>query len=112
MLVELLEHHVVLPGRDRLHRRRVGRVTRGALGQHDAPAGEESAHPVGPVLAVDEAVVVGLAELGLVGMEALQELVEGALPGGEVHRRRPRQDAVEIEQAGADGFREAERPGD
>ena len=74
-------------------------------------AGEEAAHAVGPVLAVDEAVVVELAELGLPGCEALQELVEGALPGGEVHRRRARQDAVEVEEAGADGVREAERPG-
>ena len=105
VLLELAEHQLVLAGGDGLHRRRVGGVARGPLRQHDAAAGEEPADAVGAVPAVDVGVVVGLGELTRPRVVGPEELVERAFPGGEVHGRRAREHAVEVEEAGADGVR-------
>ena len=75
--------------------------------------GEEGAHAVGPLLPVDVAVVVGVDVegherlAGLVGPPP-EVLVEHLLPGGGVDGGRPGQDAVEVEQAGADAVRKTE----
>src|SRR5207302_2380850 len=62
---------------------------------------------VGPLLAVDVALVVGVdveghEDLSGVVGPAPEEVVEHLLPGRGVHGGRPGQDPVEVEQAGAD----------
>ena len=84
------------------------RVDGAALRERDAAAGQEAANAVGAVLAVHVTVVVQLAERLLCGLVLPQEPVEGPLPRGEVDGRRLGEDAVEVEQADADGVRETE----
>src|SRR6266571_1422622 len=93
---------------DRLGRRRVVRI---AVGQLDSARGQERADAVVAWLAVDVPVVVGERvegdELlaGLLG--ALSQVrVEHLLPGGRVHLGGLGEDAVEIEEAGADPARQ------
>src|SRR4051794_10570938 len=89
-----------------------GRVVRLAFGQFDSAGGQERAHTVIARLAVDVLVVVGDRvegdELLAGALRALLEIrVEHLLPRGGVHLGRLREDAVEIEEAGADPARQA-----
>src|SRR5581483_1799467 len=75
--------------------------------------GQEGSDAVRPRLAVDVAVVVLVAVEGDERAARLrrpgpQEVVEHLLPGGGVDGGGLGQDAVEVEQAGADAVREAE----
>jgi hypothetical protein len=110
VLGQLGEHLLVLARGDALDGRSVRRVAGRTLRQRDPPAGQEGTDAVLAALAVDETVVVELAELRRPGLVGPQEFVEGALPRGHVHRRSPGEDAVEVEEAGTNGVREAERP--
>src|ERR671916_472835 len=49
--------------------------------------------------------------VAMAGIVAMQELVEGPLPRGEVDGRRLGEHTVEVEQAGTDRVREAEHAG-
>src|SRR6266487_7108980 len=93
---------------DGLGRRRVVRI---ALGQLDSARGQERANAVVARLAVDVPVVVGDrvegGELLAGSLGALAQVrVEHLLPGGGVHLGGRGEDAVEIEEAGADPARQ------
>src|SRR6266487_4146897 len=93
---------------DGLGRRRVVRI---ALGQLDSARGQERANAVVARLAVDVPVVVGDrvegGELLAGSLGALAQVrVEHLLPGGGVHLGGLGEDAVEIEEAGADPARQ------
>ena len=91
--------------------RAVGRVVRVALGEGDASRGEERPGAVGADPPVDVVLVVGVVERApgrtrgplVIG----EEPVEGPLPRGRMDRRRPREHAVHVEQAGPDRWRQA-----
>ena len=85
-----------------------------SLRQVDAAGLEERPHPVVPMLAVDVLVVVAdrveRHERLAVAVRALeQERVEDRLPRDRVHGGGLRENAVEVEQAGADLRRQAQR---
>ena len=80
----------------------LGAVVGRALGQVDAPRGDEVTHPVEAWLAID----VGEVVCGRVGLDGLdtgplsQEVVEHPVPGAHVHLDRRRQHPVEVEESG------------
>ena len=104
---DVLEEHLVLPIRQPADGLPIRRVVRVALGQLDASRSEEAPHAVEPTLAVDVPAVV------LVGVERherfrraigalAQVLVEQPLPRLRVHGRGVGDDAVHVEDHGAD----------
>ncbi len=115
----LLVEHRAAPGRScgcqPVDRLRLGRVAGVALGELDAARAQEGAHPVLAGHAVDVLVVVGLLEgdEGLAGAPRTlpQVGVEHLLPGGEVDRRRPGEDPVEVEEARPHRRRKSEHHG-
>ena len=91
----------VLAIAERADRGIAGRIARVALWQHDVARLEERTHPIEAGFAVDvgEVVVERERRLGRFGA-AGEEVVEHARPCSEVHFRRGRQHAVEVEQHG------------
>ena len=89
-----------------------GRVVGRALREVDPPRRQERADPVGAGAAVDvpDVVVVGEGP-DRWALRRPEELVEHRRPRGLVRDRGARQDTVEIEEAGRDGLRQADRLG-
>ena len=104
---EVLEEHLVLPIPQPADGLPIRRIVRVALGQLDASRGEEAPHAVEPTLAVDvpAVVLVGIERherfAGAIGALA-QVVVEQPLPGLGVDGRGVGDDAVHVEDHGAD----------
>ena len=117
LVVDQLQHEIVLAQAEPVDRLVVGRVVRRARAAGRCPATRRNERtPSRARLAVDVLlVVVGKHELAirLAGalVPAAQELVEHLLPRLGVDLRRLRQDAVEVEQAGGDAVGQAEHAG-
>jgi len=86
-----------------------GRVRR-PLRQLDAARDEESPDAVEPRTAVDVVVVIRVAEQLLAA--AREQWVERLLPRGSMQRGSPRENAIEVEQAGAHMVGEADHTTD
>src|SRR5215207_793141 len=104
-----LQHQVVLPRAEPVHRLGLRRVGGRAHRQLDAARPEERVHAVEARLAVDVLVVVGgpvelLKRLAGAIRPVPQELVEHLLPRVRMHLRGLCENAVQIEQAGRDAL--------
>ena len=108
-----LQQELVLAVAQAVDGRGVGGIIRVALGQLDAPGGQERPGTVGPRLPVHVLVVVldrveGRERLpGLAGPLA-QEVVEHLLPRGVVHLGGLGEHTVEVEETAADAIRETQ----
>ena len=90
-----------------VHRFRLRRIVRRALGQRNVARAQEVAHAVAARLAVDVPLVVGLDVERHEGFTATrgtraQEFIEHAFPGAGVHARGVGQHAVHVEQDGVE----------